>query len=106
HLWIQETAVVPRSFERHRNFAKFKLEQVVVVDLKRPFDLAFDPQPPVLLLDLRNRKMRSNIKQFRRRDETVEVLERHLEIERIFAAHNLSIAKLCCVSSHYLGRAF
>ena len=38
--------------------------------------------------------MRANVKRFRRRDKAIELLERHLQIERIFASHNLAIDEL------------
>jgi hypothetical protein len=32
-----------------------------------------------------------NVKRFRRRNEAVERLKRHLEIERLFTPHNLAV---------------
>jgi hypothetical protein len=48
--------------------------------------------------------MRSDIKRFRRCDETVERLERHFEIERVFAPHNLPVAKCYFVLRHRLSK--
>ena len=44
--------------------------------------------------------MTANVKRFRRRDEAVELLERHLEIERLFAPHNFPVAKFGFVWWH------
>ena len=63
-------------------------------------------QPPRISINRRNREVRSNVKRFDRRDETVEPLKRHLEIERIFTAHNSPIAKLCFILLHRVPGSF
>jgi len=63
-------------------------------------------QPPRIPINRRNREVRSNVKQFDRRDETVEPLERHFEIERVFTAHNSPAAKLSFVLLHRLPGRF
>jgi hypothetical protein len=44
--------------------------------------------------------MRADIKGFRRRNESVELLERHFEIERLFSAHNFPVDKSLLALHH------
>ena len=94
HFRLQKIPIISRALQRHGNFSRFQLQQLIVAKLERFLHFAFYSQPPFVFVYLRNREMRANVKRFRRRDKAIELLERHLQIERIFAADNLTIDEL------------
>ncbi len=100
HFWLEKISIVASTLERRRNFSRFEFEQLVITNLERFLDFAFNPQLPILLVDLRNREMRSDIKRFRRRDETVERRKRHFEIERFLTADDFAVSKSCFFRVH------
>src|SRR5438876_7090998 len=91
HFRLQKIPIISRALQRHGNLSRFQLQQLIVAKLERFLHFAFYSQPPFVFVDLRDRKMSSDVKRFRRRDEAIELLERHLEIERLLASHNLAI---------------
>src|SRR5262249_15575687 len=93
HFRFEKTATVTGAFERGRNFPRFQLAQLVKVNLERLLDFAFNAQPPFVSVDLWNREVIPNVKQFRRRDDLAEMLQRRFENEWVLAQHDLSVAK-------------
>src|SRR5947207_12066757 len=60
-------------FRSHRDCYRFEFEQLFVVDRERFFDFAFHAQPPSIPIDRRNWKMRTNVKRFSRREESLQL---------------------------------
>src|SRR5947207_1480654 len=81
-------------FRSHRDCYRFEFEQLFVVDRERFFDFAFHAQPPSIPIDRRNWKMRTNVKRFSRREESLQLFKRHLKIQRAFATHNFAADEL------------
>src|SRR5438132_12172140 len=99
-------SVVAGALERCPDCARFQFEQLLVIYREWFFDFALHMQPPRIPINRRDRKVRSNVKRFDRRDVSLEPLGRHLEIERVFTAHNSPAAKLCFVLLHRLPGSF
>src|SRR5207245_4066666 len=97
---LQKIPIISRALQRHANFSRFQLQQLIVAKLERFLHFAFYSQPPFVFVYLRNREMRANVKRFRRRDKAIELLERHLEIERLFAPDNLTVVHFYVASLH------
>src|SRR5262249_54415277 len=74
--------------------------ELLVINRERVFYFALYMQPPRIAIDRRDWKMRSNVERFCRRNKAVHSRERHLQIQRAFAAHDSSVAKFCFLFWH------
>src|SRR6266508_2112518 len=93
HFRFEKIAIVPRALKRRWNRQRLEFEQLLVIYCEWFLDFAFHMQPPLILINRRNRKMRPNIKQFSGRDEALEFFERHLQIERLVAPNDPAVAQ-------------
>src|SRR6266403_171469 len=93
------SSIFPQSAPS-RMISRAQYDQLAVNHFEWRFDFAFNSQPPFVPVDLRDGKMCPDVKRFCRRNKTVEVLKRHLEIQRILASHDPSVAEQSGLVSH------
>src|SRR6202043_3151347 len=53
----RKSRFIPRALQRHGNFSRFQLQQLIVAKLEWFLHFAFYSQPPFVFVDLRNREM-------------------------------------------------